>query len=288
MANTQSYKTAPQKLQVQLSIMTGLKLESLDGINCWQWPKSPQCPVSHATFFFFCLPLPYPRPNQPPCTDVGFCSSGSSEPSFWSLGGAMTSREWLCTSSSCRSVARVKMGSSALIKHNEENSGQWTIRLHCFLCNFPSVYLNNRVYINKPILFTLSVLDGRYHPTCYMQESEGSAPPWGVSWRRHTCREFSAQPDHLLVSTKTKTPVHNEHSELYPHLIYSSACFSPILKKKINVPEGWQCRVWAFCLLVCSCTTEKCISSAPERARGRAQRETTRQNRGSLKKLLKP
>lgn len=210
MASTQSYKTAPQKLQVQLSIITGFKLESLDGINCWQWPKSSQCPVSHATFFFFCLPLPYPRPNQPPCTDVGFCSSGSSEQSFWSLGGATTSREWLCTSSSCRGVARVKMGSSALIKNNEENSGQWTIRLNCFLCNFPSVYLNDRFYINKPILFTSSVFDGRYHPTCYMQESEGSAPPWGVSWHRHTCREFSAQPDHLLVSTKTKMPVHNE------------------------------------------------------------------------------
>lgn len=140
MARKQSCKTTPQKLQVQLSIITGLKLESLDGINCWQWPKSSQRPVSHATFFFFCLPLPYPRPNQPPCTDVGFCSSGSSEQSFWSLGGATTSREWLCTSSSCRGVARVKMGSSALIKkNNEENSGQWTIRLNCFLCNFPSV-----------------------------------------------------------------------------------------------------------------------------------------------------
>lgn len=29
------------------------------------------------------------------------------------------------------------------------------------------------------------------------------------------------------------------------------------------VPEGWQYRVLVFCLLVCSCTTDKRISSAP-------------------------
>lgn len=93
--------------------------------------------------------------------------------------------------------------------------------------------------------------------TCHMLESECSAPPLEGSWHHHTCHEFSAQLNHLLASTGIKI----ETNKMSRPLIISMPFAWPSCKW--SVPGGWRCRVWAFCWLVCSCTTDMRISSTP-------------------------
>lgn len=128
----------------------------------------------------------------------------------------MSSRVLLSSSSGCRGVARLKMGSIALTRQNKRSESGDNNRI-------PSDFSRTFWFNNYDSKFNLSGVQN-YHSssstnsfdpagmvTCCMQELECSAPPLEGSWHHHTCRGFSVQPDRLSVSTKINAQLINKH-----------------------------------------------------------------------------